>query len=84
MEGLVSVVSGLVVLMILAIPFAFVYRHRAEIKRWVNDPKSHTTWEAKPTVKASRRVTKAKWNLEDAEAELAWNQEKDAKESAEE
>ena len=79
MEGLVSLVTCLLVLMVLAIPLVIVYKYRAKIRRWINEPTygDLSSWEVDGVKRAERGVTKARWRLEDAEDYLGWKKEKD-------
>jgi len=79
MESLVQLVVALILVVVLAIPFAFVYRHRAEIKRWINDTNYPAMWETDPVKEAERQVMKAEWKLEDARDYLVFKREKEAK-----
>jgi len=82
MESLVELATGLLVLMILAVPLAFVYRYRAVIKKWITDKESYTVWDKSAATRAERDIIKAQWRLDDAKTYAEWVATKDAQEEA--
>ena len=78
MGELFGLVTSLLVLMILAIPFVFVYKYRAKIKRWIKEPTygDLSTWDVDGIKNAERGVIKAQWRLENANAYLEWKRKK--------
>ena len=76
----IEFVMGLVLLAFMGIPVAWAYKHRAKIKRWVKDEEYGSEWCTDSVKRAERRLVKAQWKAADAEAQLAWEREKDEKE----
>ncbi len=78
MVELFSVATSLLGVMILAIPFVFVYKYRAKIKRWIKEPTygDLSTWDVDGIKSAERGVIKAQWRLENANDYLEWKRKK--------
>lgn len=73
METLAEMLVFLLAIMVLLVPFLFVYKYRASIKKWIRNPYygDMAGWEPDAIKRAERGVTKAEWRLEDAKDFLA-------------
>lgn len=84
MESLASLMATLVMVLIMAVPLAFIYRHRSAIKQWISDKeyKPFHMWRQDCIKQAERDVIKAEWELEDARDFLVYKQAEKAKKDA--
>jgi len=81
MESLISSVAGILTIMILVVPLAFVWKYRQFIKRWLNDVDygDLRTWEQKRATRAERDLIKANWKSQDAQDYLTYIKTKEEK-----
>lgn len=81
MEDLILTLVTLVLLVfVVGVPVAFLYRYRANIKRWITDSSYCVEWNQDAVKRAHRGVTKAEWKLEDAQDYLTFKMAEKSKE----
>jgi len=83
-------IISLILLMVISIPGVFIFKYRAQIKRWAKEPTygDMRTWHPDRVIRAQREVVKAQWKLDDEQSYLEYLQsppdketEKDVQES---